>query len=501
MLSAGFRHVPCRVNLPKLSTCLRAGNGSCKFSTSSPVSRQKGSKDSFLHPPEPSDKWNYNRSSLFDPSSTDYSTFKRVTSNDLAKETSPPREVKMLARDFIEDSLYNPHYGYFSKKATIFDWSDDAPFEFGAMHDSAEFDANVARRYASYEAEKQLWHTPTELFKPFYGQAIAQCLVSEYLLKYFPYEDFIIYEIGAGNGTLALNILDFLRSEYPEVYDRTRYTIIEISGNLAQKQRQRLKKVHPGVHVENRSAFHWKQREPAPCFFLSMEVIDNFAHDAIRYNLDTLEPYQGLVTIDKNGDFDMIYTPVDDPLIASFLAMRSRLNHPLPFARALQTFPSLRKFYRNLPFAPNLSSEEYIPTRNYDSMRDASSPPRAFDIFFPTDFERLRDMYEYTLSQPPRVARLSNTDPSIPDRSSPLTSTAFSLSLGSDFFSTRMGTTNRRRPKDGVVSASGLPIGEHKSSVFTHAEFLETYGDLSKTRLRNGENPMLDFYKNVKFLF
>ncbi|KAL0067235.1 hypothetical protein AAF712_005805 [Marasmius tenuissimus] len=544
MLSAGFRHVPCRVNLPKLSTCLRAGNGSCKFSTSSPVSRQKGSKDSFLHPPEPSDKWNYNRSSLFDPSSTDYSIFKRVTSNDLAKETSPPREVKMLARDFIEDSLYNPHYGYFSKKATIFDWSDDAPFEFGAMHDSAEFDANVARRYASYEAEKQLWHTPTELFKPFYGQAIAQCLVSEYLLKYFPYEDFIIYEIGAGNGTLALNILDFLRSEYPEVYDRTRYTIIEISGNLAQKQRQRLKKVHPGVHVENRSAFHWKQREPAPCFFLSMEVIDNFAHDAIRYNLDTLEPYQGLVTIDKNGDFDMIYTPVDDPLIASFLAMRSRLNHPLPFARALQTFPSLRKFYRNLPFAPNLSSEEYIPTRMLSLLRtlrnhfprhrlllsDFSSLPDtipgvnspvvqtrvqgttipcetllvhqgAFDIFFPTDFERLRDMYEYTLSQPPRVARLSNTDPSIPDRSSPLTSTAFSLSLGSDFFSTRMGTTNRRRPKDGVVSASGLPIGEHKSSVFTHAEFLETYGDLSKTRLRNGENPMLDFYKNVKFLF
>ena len=71
----------------------------------------------------------------------------------------------MLARDFIEDSLYNPHYGYFSKKATIFGWGDDAPFEFGAMRDSAEFDANVARRYASYEAEKQLWHTPTELFK------------------------------------------------------------------------------------------------------------------------------------------------------------------------------------------------------------------------------------------------------------------------------------------------------------------------------------------------
>ena len=30
--------------------------------------------------------------------------------------------------------------------------------------------------------------------KPYYGRAIAKCLVSEYLLKYFPYEDFVIYE-------------------------------------------------------------------------------------------------------------------------------------------------------------------------------------------------------------------------------------------------------------------------------------------------------------------
>ncbi|KAL0577530.1 hypothetical protein V5O48_004471 [Marasmius crinis-equi] len=506
--------------------------------------KEKGFKEDFLHPPEPSDKWNYNRSSLFDPSNNDYSTFRRVTANDLAKATSPPREVKMLARDFIEDSLYNPNYGYFSKKATIFDWSDETPFDFGAMRDSAEFDTNVAQRYASYEAEKQLWHTPTELFKPWYGQAVAQCLVSEYLLKYFPYEDFLIYEIGAGNGTLAANILDFLRSEYPEVYDRTRYTIVEISGNLAQKQRQRLKKAHPGVQVVNKSIFHWNQREPAPCFFLSMEVIDNFAHDAIRYNLDTLEPYQGLVTIDKNGDFDLVYTPVDDHLIASFLAMRSRLNHPLPFPRAFQNFPSLRKFYRSLPFAPNLSAEEYIPTRmlsllrtlrthfprhrlllsDFCSLTDAIPGVNApvvqtrvrgttipcetllvhqgsFDIFFPTNFERLRDMYEYILSQPPRIHRTHAADPSIPDRSTPLAPTAYSLSLGSDFFSSRMAASNRRVPKDGVASASGLPVGEHKSSVFTHAEFLETYGDLGRTKLRNGENPLLDFYKNVKFLF
>ena len=54
---------------------------------------------------------------------------------------------------------------------------------------------------------------------------------------------------------------------------------------------------------------------------------------------------------------------------------------------------------------------------------------------------------------------------------------------------------------DGVPSSSGLPVGERKSQVYTHAEFMETYADLKKTQLRNGENPLLDTYKNVKFLF
>ncbi|KAJ3762066.1 S-adenosyl-L-methionine-dependent methyltransferase [Lentinula raphanica] len=512
-----------------------------RFSTSTNAAsarRQKGGP-----PEEHEDKWNYNRSSLFNSSATeDSSTFNLVTANDLEKYTRPPRGVKMLVRDFIEDSLYNPNYGYFSKQATIFDW-DERPVDFSAIRDPAEFDVVVTKRYAAYEAQRQLWHTPTELFKPWYGEAIAQCLVSEYLLKYFPYEDFIIYEIGAGNGTLAMNILDFLRLHYPSVYDRTRYTIIEISDNLAQKQREKLRRSHPGVKVIHKSIFHWNSREPAPCFFLAMEVVDNFAHDVVRYNLDTLEPYQGYVTIDSQGEFDTIYTQLNDPLMRSFLDLRQKLGHPLPIASGFRKFPFLRRLYRNLPFAANMSQEEYIPTRLLDLLRTLRNHfPRhrlllsdfyslsdtipgvnapvvqtrvqntmvacetmlvhqgAFDIFFPTHFERLRDMYEYILSQP----STQSTQPSdlIPDRSTPLAPSVNSIALGTDFFSSHQSPDlNRRSPLDGVSSASGLPVGERMSSVFRHAEFLETYADLGRTVLRNGENPMLDFYKNVKFLF
>jgi len=93
------------------------------------------------------------------------------------------------------------------------------------------------------------------------------------LLKYFPYEDFILYEIGAGNGTLAMDILNLLQQDYPEVYDRTRYHIIEISGSLATLQKQKLEKVHPCVKISHKSVFHWNTTEHAPCFFIAMEVI------------------------------------------------------------------------------------------------------------------------------------------------------------------------------------------------------------------------------------
>jgi hypothetical protein len=353
-----------------------------------------------------------------------------------------------------------------------------------------------------------------------------------------------------------MDILNYLQEEYPDVYERTRYNIIEISGSLAQLQKQKLSKAHPYVKVTNKSIFSWKTKEPSPCFFVAMEVIvrdfvasipyypshtkcqDNFAHDVVRYDLRTLEPYQGVVTIDSEGDFDMLYTPVSDPLIAEFLELRHRLNHPIPINRLLRSSSTLRNMYLSMPFAPNLSAQEFIPTRLLSLLQtlryyfprhrlllsDFSSLPDTvpgingpvvqtrfrnttvpcstflvrqgyFDIFFPTNFECLRDMYEFIIS---RSFDPCNTEPAI--RSTPLGTSSTSVSLGQDFFSSQ-NLKDRRRPLDGITSASGLPVGERKSSVFTHSEFMETYAELSRTRLISGENPMLEFYKNVKFLF
>lgn len=131
--------------------------------------------------------------------------YRRVTASELSSRTTPPTRVKMLVRDFIDDSLYNPSYGYFSRNATIFTPPDEG-YEFGGFRDAAAFQEAVAGRYEEFEARevaleeaeagagagtgeelatkgkvkgkgkeipgrstgglgRQVWHTPTELFK------------------------------------------------------------------------------------------------------------------------------------------------------------------------------------------------------------------------------------------------------------------------------------------------------------------------------------------------
>jgi hypothetical protein len=275
----------------------------------------------------------------------------------------------------LADSLYNPAYGYFSKQVVIF--TPGKQFDFNNIQDEPEFHRLLGQRYTEFEDKldekepnetRQLWHTPTELFRPYYGEAIARYLVANYKLSLYPYHDLIIYEMGAGNGTLMLNILDYIREAEPSVYLRTQFKIIEISSNLAKMQGDQLRRnAHSRGHASrvqiiNKSIFEWDQTVPSPCYFLAMEVFDNFSHDAIRYDTVTEEPLQGTVLIDGQGDFYEFYVPHIDPVASRFLRVRhaatgGQYAHPLNQSRLL------RKLRNGMPFAPNLSHPEYIPTR------------------------------------------------------------------------------------------------------------------------------------------
>jgi hypothetical protein len=278
----------------------------------------------------------------------------------------------------LPDSLYNPNYGYFSKQVVIF--SPGEPFEFNKMKSEHEFFQQLRHRYTAFEDAlddqepndlRQLWHTPTELFSPYYGEALARYLVADYQFntKYnlYPYHDLNIYEMGAGNGTMMLNILDYIRDEHPDVYERTKYNIIEISSQLADLQQQGLghsayARGHSDkVEIINRSIFDWDRYVSSPCYFLALEVFDNFAHDAIKYDLDTGDPYQSNVVIDQRGEFYEYYSRDIDPVARQFLERRHAAcrtyPHPLQGSKILQSLRSL------MPFRGQLSEPEYIPTR------------------------------------------------------------------------------------------------------------------------------------------
>ncbi|OLY79543.1 DNA polymerase epsilon subunit 2 [Smittium mucronatum] len=392
---------------------------------------------------------------------------KRVTSKDLfeysknlTKDSTDliPMNVNMLARDFINNSLYNPNYGYFSKQALIF--STREGYNFGDIRDTNELLSKVGEMYKNMETEldgvdsiaRQIWHTPTELLKPWYGYSIANCLLTK--LKKIRKEreingmqkvPLIIYEVGAGNGTLMIDIINYVRLHEPEIYRDMEYNVIEISPRLARKQLSRKLKGHfeeveKKINIYNKSVFDWEKKDDRVCFVLAMEVIDNFPHDVIRYDYVTEEPYQSLVYIDNDGEFVERLELANDPMIMEYLEIVSKIHYKSPLLKN----PFLRKLRSSFPFAPNLTEAEYLPTSmlkmvkilfekfpNHnlimsdfyelpDAVEGVNGPvvqtrymgnmvpcssfrvqPGWFDIFFPTNFELLKKVYELIKSSQP----------------------------------------------------------------------------------------------------
>lgn len=231
-----------------------------------------------------------------------------------------------------------------------------------------------------------------------------------------------------------LNILDYIRDLFPNVYERTKFKVIEISSSLASLQTSRLRRSASSrghtdhVEIINRSIFDWDTYVPSPCYFLALEVFDNFAHDGIRYDPFTEEPLQGTVLIDNHGDFYEFYTPTLDPVASRFLQVRnaacSRIfDHPLRSSRLMRNIRS------RLPFAGNLTVPEYIPTRLM----------QFFDIlhtYFPlhrlvaSDFHSLPDTIKGVNAPVVQTRYQRRTVPV----STPLVSCLFSPSYSSFFF-------------------------------------------------------------------
>ncbi|KAJ3322400.1 hypothetical protein HDV06_003137 [Boothiomyces sp. JEL0866] len=390
--------------------------------------------------------------------------FNFISGKEVARLPEMPRQVRMTSREFIHNSLYHPQYGYFSKEVKVF---SDAPIDFTKIKDNNAFFLHLGKLYENY-GNDQIWHTPSEIFKPWYGYAIAKYLINEFVKS--NEAELLIYEAGAGNGTLMNDIMTYIQSNHPDIYQSTKYTIIEISGKLANIQKQYS---HP-VSVLNKSVLEFEELQPKACFFIAMEVLDNLSHDVIRYDGDV--PVQGIVEIDEYRDYKEGYIPVSDPLLLEYLKVRNLTNYKVPVLNWRNKAVDLFN-----PFKANLSRREFVPTNAFQLLKNLKEyfPKHRLII---SDFDSLPSTID-GVDAP--VVQIRHRDEMVACSDYLVQPGYFDI-----FFPTNFQLMSQIYQN--LTGNSGI--------VMKHSEFLKSYGNLTETRTRSGDNPMLEYYENVSFL-
>jgi hypothetical protein len=135
-----------------------------------------------------------------------------------------------------------------------------------------------------YKSNDDSWLTPAELFKPWYARGLARFMTQQ--PEVTSGKPVSIVEAGGGNGTAARGMLDFLKAEHPDVYERTRYTIVEISGAMASRQHALLSEAHSSerFQVINNDFLTWEpdsEMSDSTGFIVALEVLDNLPHDKL----------------------------------------------------------------------------------------------------------------------------------------------------------------------------------------------------------------------------
>ncbi|KAJ2574989.1 hypothetical protein GGH95_003823, partial [Coemansia sp. RSA 1836] len=204
-------------------------------------------------------------------------------------------------------------------------------------------------------------------------------------------------------------------------------------------------------------------------------------------------PYQAFVRVYDDGEFEEYYEPVSDPLIQDYLRARDSLASPRHQSAALP--PALyRRIRSQLPLAPNLSKPEFVPTKAFEFCK-------ILGRYFPlhrlvlSDFYKLPDTIPRAVSAPVVQTRFNGS--MVPCETYLVQPGWFDIFFPTDFELLRRIYDAECRPPHQHKGTTGERAG---SRVCTQREFALENAALAQTRTRSGENPMLDFYENNKFL-
>ncbi|KAM2404239.1 hypothetical protein EV1_031244 [Malus domestica] len=396
----------------------------------------------------------------------------------------------ILVRDFIHSALYDPKHGYFSQRSK----------SVGVLQRAIKFNQLEGRKaYMKYlekiyKESDVSWFTPVEIFKPWYAHGIAEAIMRTANLS-VPLK---IYEIGGGSGTCAKGIMDYIMlNAPPRVYNNMTYISVEVSPSLAEIQRETVGEVRSHLskfRVECRDATDqsgWGDVEHQPCWVIMLEVLDNLPHDLI-YSENQVSPWME-VWVEKQQDRETpseLYKPLQDSLIKRCLEIidldkkHDSQSSAILKAKGVwsKVFPKPRRcwlptgclkllevLHGVLPKMSLIASDfSYLPdvkilgeraplvstkkdgsSSDYNSYLDARGDA---DIFFPTEFWLLERIDHYCSGW---------------------------LKIQKD-----------KSSKEGK---------KRRAITLDTSSFMEEFGLPSKTRTKDGYNPLLDDFKNTKF--
>ncbi|KAL4150924.1 hypothetical protein PRNP1_010313 [Phytophthora ramorum] len=418
--------------------------------------------------------------------------------------SSSPCEDAVLTREFIYASLYAKEAGYFTTQQREVLHAPTQSIDFGNLWGAGEYRNVVAQLY---KESPEAWLTPVEVFAPHYSQALARYM----LHSPFCGQDLEIYEIGGGSGSNALHILNFLKQHAPDVYAKTKYTLVEISPVMAERQRQRVAAAHPQqCTVINQDILTFADMHKpvkTQCFFLALEVLDNLPHDKVT--LQNGKWFETIIKIDADEEDQVLQEsmrPVKDMLIRQTLRyfgcelpLRVSYNNKTGLAQRVRRMLGKDDPVLHSAFVPTGAMQllntlrsafpkHHLIAADFDSLPapnlDDNSPVKAIEHPLSPTATSSGTLFA---GNAPLVA--SKVTGVTKDHDTYLVQGG----IADIFFATDFDKLKK-------AYCSALQRQPDEVSVVKSADFLKEFADVQKTKTITRYNPLLEDYSNTSFI-
>lgn len=286
-----------------------------------------------------------------------------------------------------------------------------------------------------------MWLTPSELFTPFYSNILANFVYRSMndSLQNSDADTFDIVELGGGRGTNANALLDYLKANRRDMYERLdRYTIFDTSPTLHDLQREVLLKNSLGEYGTHADKINLRNVDlmdiaegvslflspsSKPTAVIALELLDNLPHDKVARCIQSSEILQAKIK-DTNQALSSqqppnseIFCPLSDELLKDIFAVAAGVYEPklshgprwVPsvalgiLLKLYQCRPNTSIAFADFDWLPPPDSHEpalaeatvgdpLVTDMNGKDYACHLSPPSdaLCDILFPTDFQRLQ---------------------------------------------------------------------------------------------------------------